>query len=302
MILVMKRTVLYLLLSLVVFFGLEKGFKWLTDGFSIDRIQSSLVFDERWETPTLGKDEQARIRSLLQQKFTYFGRGSQFFAFISEDEQHLIKFFRQRKISPSPWLTSVRFPSFLEPYRLKKIQRRNATFQDTFNSCLISFKEFSKETGVVFLHLNKTNDLKITLDIRDKIGRKFSLDLDSFEFIVQKKVESSTDYITTLMSNGESDKAKEAIASLFKLIAHRRLKGYYDKDPDLKRNFGFSNGLPIEFDIGGFVKDPNKPEGYFRNREIIKATRRFKVWLEDNYPELLPIFEEWKQFLYTLPE
>jgi hypothetical protein len=298
----MRKFFLYVLLSCVILFGIKRGYRALTDGFSISEIDTNLAFDPQWEAPPLPVEEMTKVTALFDQPFSYLGCGSQSFVFISENGQYLIKFFKQKKLFPSPWLTTIHFPPLLEPYRLKKIQKRSLTFQDTFNSCLIAFHEFRKETGIVFVHLNKTDSLQKSLSLTDKIGRKFSVDLDHFAFVIQKKVEPSAERIRTLMAQKQIETAKAAIASLFQLVAKRRLKGYYDKDPDILRNFGFSGSDPIEFDIGGFVKDPNKPKGYFKNREIIKATRRFKEWIASNYPELLPFTEEQIQILDTLPE
>lgn len=47
-----------------------------------------------WELPPLTFEEQQEVERILSQKFTYLARGSQAFAFISEDGKYILKLFK----------------------------------------------------------------------------------------------------------------------------------------------------------------------------------------------------------------
>ncbi|MBS0605157.1 MAG: hypothetical protein JSS60_09020 [Verrucomicrobia bacterium] len=53
-----------------------------------------------WGLPALTEDEQREVDRILTQKFTYLARGSQAFAFISEDGKYVLKLFKQHKWHP----------------------------------------------------------------------------------------------------------------------------------------------------------------------------------------------------------
>ena len=62
------------------------------DGFSVALIHSGLTFNPAWETAPASPE----LDPIFSQKFHYLGCGGQSFAFVSDDGQYVIKFFKFR--------------------------------------------------------------------------------------------------------------------------------------------------------------------------------------------------------------
>jgi len=84
-----------------------------TDGFSVARIHSTLPWNPAWETAPLPGEEQHELEQALSQKFHYLGCGGQCFAFSSEDERYVIKFFKHRIRNPYSLLLHLPLPKVL---------------------------------------------------------------------------------------------------------------------------------------------------------------------------------------------
>ncbi len=139
-----------------------------------------------------------------------------------------------------------------------------------------------EETGLLYLHLNKTSDLKRKLVIRDKLNIAHELDLDQMEFLVQRKATLVYPHIETLIQKGELTAAKMAITNLVSLLHDRYKKGIFDKDPDLNTNFGFIGTCALQIDIGRFREGGGRED----RDEILRITDNFRQWLDLRSPEL----------------
>lgn len=257
-----------------------------TDGFALYKIRSSLPFNPEWETQPPTAQEQEELSKILDQPFYYLAKGAQSYVFASADGQTVIKFFRLYHLTPPLWVTSLSFPLPLMPYKIRKIIDKQQELAKDFQSYKIAYEEMKAETGLLYLHLNKTDQLKKHLTIYDKIGIAHHLDLDQMEFLVQKKATLVYPSITRLMQTDGAEASKEAISALVKLLVHRSEKGIFDKDPDLNTNFGFLDKSPVQIDIGRFRMQEEKNNPKTDRDEIIRITDNFRQWLDCNYPPL----------------
>jgi hypothetical protein len=258
-----------------------------TDGFALYKICSSLSYCSDWETtPSLSQDNEREIAPILDQPFYYLAKGAQSYVFASADGKTVIKFFRIYHLRPPIWLTALQLPLPLQSYKIRKMIEKNLELEKDFQSYKIAFQELKDETGLHYLHLNKTHHLKKSLTIYDKIGIAYQLDLDQMEFLIQKKASLVFPSIEHLINTEGVDAAKEAISALVKLLVKRCEKGIFDKDPDLNTNFGFLHKVPVQIDVGRFRKEQagQAPEDY-RN-EVIRITDNFRQWLDQNHPSL----------------
>ncbi len=82
---------------------------------------------------------------------------------------------------------------------------------------------------------------------------------------------------------GELDKAKRGLSEFVCLLRNRCQMGIFDKDPDLKTNFGFLDGHPIQFDVGRFK---------IGSDEMLRVTDGLLQWLESKEPRLSAYLEE----------
>lgn len=257
-----------------------------TDGFAITKIRSSLAFNPSWETSPLPANQQEDLAKILDQPFYYLAKGAQSYVFASADGKFVIKFFRLYHLLPPTWVTSLAFPLPVMPYKIRKLIDKHQELAKDFQSYKIAFETMREETGLVFLHLNKTLQKDQLLTIYDKLGIAHQLDLSQMEFLVQKKATLVYPTISELMKTEGSDAAKQAITTLIELLASRCQKGIFDKDPDLNTNFGFLGKTAVQIDIGRFRMEEAQRSSNEHRQEIIRITDHFRQWLDSNYPDL----------------
>ena len=219
------------------------------------RIQSNLSYHPEWDVPQTNENE---IKAILSQPYYYLGRGVQSFVFVAQDGKTVIKFFRHHRL------------------------RTDAKVAKDFGSYLLAYNRLREETGLLYLHLNKTNHLKQTLEIVDKLGIHHPIDLDKYEFIVQRKATLTYPAFDEWITEGKTDEAKEALTSLVHLLKTRAERGIFDKDPDLNTNFGFIGTMAVQIDVGRYrVK-----EIPFDRNELIRITDHLHQWLMERSPVL----------------
>lgn len=268
-----------------------------TDDFTILSISSQRASNQE-QLHALSQKNQEEIAQALSQKYHYFVSGGQAFVFFSDDGKYVLKFFRQSLFGPPSWL-----PSWMQKfYPEKKLAKRKDKLSRDFASYKLAFDELKEETALVLVHLDKTpfTDKKITLIDNLKIAH--TIDLNQFDFILQKKAELVYPTIDRLMHNNDTPGAKKALDNLLGLLSIRCKKGIADSIPDLDKNFAYLDGNAVQIDIGRFCKDPSllPPDlaPHKKSRKLAAASKvdvpiikdNFKEWL-GKYPELLEHFD-----------
>jgi hypothetical protein len=247
------------LLKLLLFagclYGAAKFCKKQTGSFTVARITSDLPFHPEWVVDTSNEE---RARHALSQPYRFLGKGAQSFVFASEDGAWVIKFFRH--------------------HHLKK----NSKLAKDFGSYKLAYERLRGETGLLYLHLNKTSHLNQTLDLIDNLGIHHPINLDQYEFLVQQRARPAYPALLEWIREGKIAEAKEALTALVQLLATRSNKGIHDKDPDLNTNFGFIGTAPIQFDIGRFKLRETPPD----HDELVRITDNLHQWLMQRAPEL----------------
>jgi hypothetical protein len=266
-----------------------------TDTFTIWGISSDRPYCEAFATRPLEAGEMKELEKALSQSYTYFGRGGQAYAFFSNDGQYVIKFFKQRLFRPSWLLNHLPLPPFLTKFREKRNWKRKDKFQRDFFSYKVAFDDLQEETGVLYSHLNPTTHLKKKLEITDRLGISHLIDLDHFDFVVQKRADRVYDRIDRLMSAKRIEEAKKAVREVFSLIHTRAVKGYRDRDPNIQTNCGFIGDRAIKIDVGRFVKSEEMKKKEVRNADLERIIVPFENWLTETYPTLLPSYLETKE-------
>jgi hypothetical protein len=255
-----------------------------TDGFSILGIKSERPFNPVWETTT--QVETSEVEQALSQPYHYLASGSQCFVFASQDRKYVIKFFRQRIYSPSTLLNHLPLPPFLHRYREKKNWKRADKCTRDFESYKLAFDELREETKLLYVHLNPTTTLHKKLLITDKLQIQHEIALDPINFVLQRRAEASFAYINRLMQDGKQEEAKKAILSMRHLIKSRCAKGFKDRDPDIRTNCGFVDGIAVKLDVGRLEKTELLKEPAQSDAEIEKVMAPFNTWLETFHPNL----------------
>lgn len=273
----------YVFLAAVLCFCLEKFCRSKTDGFAMSKITSEMMYHKEFETSPLSNEELDSIRSILDQPFHYLGKGVQCYAFVSADDKYVLKFFRMRRVLPSSWL--IKMP-LLESYKQEKIKSKFEDLSRDFISYKIAYELLKEQTGLVYIHLNKTDLLHQKITLFDKICVKHSIDLDSMEFLLQKKADLFYPAVEEMLSLGKKSEIKKYVKDLIHFLAYRSSLGIYDKDPDINTNFGICEGKTLQIDVGRYRPDPTRKDPSLYIDDIIRVTDNLRQWLQAQDPEL----------------
>lgn len=287
----MKRCLL-ILFSIPLVCAIERFCHAQTDGFAIVNIASSSRPNLRWEV-----ENPCKWDNILQQKFTYLSCGAQAYVFESADGRYVLKFFKQQHMRIPPIFQKIPLPKKWNSYRKKKIIKKRALLDSTFESMRIAFTKLREETALVALHLNKTTTLTPKLTIVDKIGVAHTIDPNQYEFVLQKKAKLAYEEIERWMATGREEKAQALITQAVMLSKKRIDLHVFDKDPDFSTNFGVVEGKLVQIDIGRFSEKIEKdPE------ELYRITRALKDHLSNHYLSLALKFDEIYEDIATQTE
>jgi hypothetical protein len=278
------------IIAAVFCIGLHFFCREQTGGFQVHRICSQLTFHPEWEVTPLCPEEQIVVDKTLCQPFYYLGKGGSCYAFVSEDQKCVIKFFKHHHLRS--WLDFFPLPSFLSSYRSQIASEKKQDLQETFNSFKIAYEHLKEETGLLYLHLNKTDHLQKKITLVDKIGIKHVLEADVMEFALQKKADLALPCLAKHIQDNESAIVKACIDAYLQLVISKAKKGVEDKDPALEKNFGFLGTSCIEIDLGAFCIDEKAKDPIFWKKQLVKEAQELKNWLTGNDPSLVPYVEE----------
>jgi hypothetical protein len=274
----MKLKLVKLVILIVAAIGIARFCHHQTAGFKLSKIRDNFCEQKEWVNSPL----DAETRALLQEKFTYFGRGLQSFAFLSPDQKYVLKIFNNHYQRKAFWLQFLPGCSEKQQIQEQKLEKAFASYQ-------IAYEELKDETGLVYMHLNPTEEFHHSAIVVDKLGIEHPIDLNHTAFLVQKKVDLVYAKLSFWKERGETHLAKQGISSLLHLIKNRFERGIADHDPLIRTNFGFIGEEALQIDVGAFVKgEPmDNPE-----KEFARILASLKDWVQKNYPELSEHLDE----------
>jgi hypothetical protein len=195
------------------------------------------------------------------------------------------------KILPKNWLRDFPF-SLFEKYRLDNVEKRQDVFETFFKSFIHAYEHLREESGLIYLHLNKTRDLKKKVTLIDCDGNKFSVDLDSKEFVVQLKAEKISEYLLNLKDKDKEEEARQVVRSFLEIVARCCQRGYGDQELGVRNNFGIVNGKAILVDCSYLHVDTSLKYPHHFQAEILSVTEKMSQWAEQFYPDLSIILQE----------
>lgn len=257
-----------------------------TAGFTMSNIEANIPYNAKWDIQPLSATEKSHIEKIFEQTFTYFGKGCQAYVFASPDNQYVIKFFKYQHFRPQYWIDLFTFIPVVEEYQLAKAEEKKIKLENVFRSWKIAFEDLKSETGVVFVHINKTHEWDKTLAIRDKLGMIHQVNLDQTEFMLQRRAELLCPAIDQLMAQGKTVQAEVLIDRLLTMLLSEYARGYADNDHALMQNTGVLDGYPIHIDVGQFIRNESVKAPKVYKQEIYDKTFNFHHWLKDHHPEL----------------
>lgn len=272
---------------IILFFGIERFCRSQTGGFRPAKVcaEHDYGFQET------SHEIPSEIRYLLQQSFTFLGRGVQFFAFIGEDKKTVLKLFKHHHTGiPIDWIEKC-FPNCLKTFVVKKREKRMLRL---LRSAYIAKTFLSKETGVFFCHLGKQKTYPLPILVKDKLGTSFLLDLEKTEFVLQKKAIPVKKKLQALLQENKIDEAIEAMQKILLLIEERSQKGIKNKDGKILQNCGFIDHDAIEIDIGSYIYRQQSTCVNPHKKASLKAKKQLLAWIRRYYA---PLYDRIKKAL-----
>lgn len=286
-----------LIRNLIIFFSLLSIFtgcllfyNHLNDGFSLHQITSSLPPCPHYQVP-LEPSKKADLLSVLNQNFNYLGKGCQFYAFESEDGKYVIKFLKHKHLRQFTWLKSLPLPTKWRALAEKKITQRKERVDRLFSSCRLAYLEMADLTGLLYIHLDRTPTLSKTLLIKDKVGLRHKINIDEYEYILQKKAISVKEVFAKEALQPEQIQGR--LKQLVRLIEARWERGICDRDRSFVQNVAFSaeEDRAIFVDIGQFFKDPSILKEEEQIKDLKKRLGNLYEWTGRYFPHLIPLVQ-----------
>jgi hypothetical protein len=258
----------------------------MTEGFSITRIEAPVSFPDDLSVQPPSQQTLETLTSIVRHRFRYLKKGSQAYAFISDDGQYVLKLFKLHHLKSATWLRSVPAFGFVRKYRDSLIERRKYRINLTLNSYKIAAERLPEECALVYAQVLPSSLYTLPATIQDSVGRTYTIDLAQHGFALQRRSELVIPCFERWIQEEDIEKGKSAIDSLVGLIALRSSKGIQDTDPDLHKNAGLLGGRAIFIDIGGFHECPSMRKTEEMKLDMKKVFSRFSEWLSRRSPEL----------------
>lgn len=289
----MKKFLLVVLVLLGIF-GLARVYFRLTDDFRLANITYEMPYQQRWEVPEMDEEQAKQFDAILDQEFRYVGKGAQSYAFKSADDRYILKFFKFKHLKPSLFVDLIPPVGFLKEYKAKQIERKERLLNSVFDGYRLAYDVHAVETGLIYIHLNKSHDLHKTVKLIDKIGMEKTVNLDDIPFILQEKVVTTRNVMNRLMSDGDVAAAKKKIGQIFDLYLLEYSKGIYDRDHGVMHNTGFIGDRAIHLDVGKLTKDDRMKDPANHQPDLQLIVRKFNIWTKAHYPQY---YQEIKSYM-----
>lgn len=247
---------------------------WRTGGFSPEKIAIPLLEE---------KEENRPIE--IPKTFYYLGQGQQTFVFESGD--YVLKFFN-RGYWEQPSLLQWFFTSSDKKKRWKE---RIRIYPEGYR---LAAEILPEETGVIFVHVGKSETIFPTVEVIDRTSRHFWIDLNRVPFVLQKKGNGS--FFSDLQNKKELDRLLDAYLTFH---AKRIRHCVADYDRDFKHNYCWDGAKLQYIDSARFFYDENLKLLARHQHEWWKSTRRLRNWLKREAPDQVAWFDEKVTFYMT---
>lgn len=278
-----SEILLNIVLIIFSFFLIKTFCDKQTSGFRVEKIQGSIPDTKEWKIDALFQNADL---SCLDQPFYFLEKGGQAYAFVSKDKNYVIKFLKFRKINPTFFLKLLSKSPYFQKQYLKKILHLRKRIEKECKSYKIACEDLSKESGLIFVRLQKTYPLNHCVTVIDKIGMTRQVSLNQVVCIVQKKASLIYPGLSQIIQTEGEKGAQVVLDNLIEFFIQRGKKGIRDLDPKINKNLGLVGSQAMQIDLGRLCRDVNQKNPKIVHQEIKKIIIPLQEWLNLHHPSL----------------
>ena len=267
--------------------------------FSPSLIESQISHRKDWEVK-LTSDHDSFFYTVSQQPLYWLGRGMQVVVFQTQDEKYVVKFFQMSRLKDPATNSFVK--NLISKETKEHKEDRISHREEIFRSSKICFEELQDETGIVYVHLNRTQNKLFGIKLIDKFGQSHRIRGDNACFVVQRRGSYLIPTICKLMDTMQVEKAKRRVDQVFDLLVSVARKGFVDADDALIRNnnLGFTEDRAIYIDTGHLARAENLDVCERMKYEFQVRLDPLQKWLNVAYPELGQYYQERRDVVLSL--
>lgn len=235
--------------------------------------------------PDLSAIQKTLATSVINQSYRYLYEGSNAIVFISADNQYIFKILKQNASS----IPTLILPPGQHRDGLNHKEIDTTSLQPTgrrYNSCLLAIDSLQKETGLMFLHLDRSQNLDIQLLVFDKKGQQRILSLDDYAFVFQKKGDPIYQTITKWMRNKQIDKAKALVGHIIQSAFSLCQEVLIDESSIIKKHMACIGEQCLFMDVEHFQRQNEVIDSTAYLQQVDDIIDSFEIWLEQKHPEL----------------
>lgn len=281
----MKNKLLILIACVAVIFIGARTYYGLTDDFRLGNIQTDTPPRPEWNLPPLSQAEQQELATILNQPFTYIGKGAQSYVFGSEDQKYVIKFFKFKHLRPSIWIDLIPPIGALKTYKDKQIQRKQRKFESAFIGYKLAYLKDKDLSGLIFVKFNPTQNVYPLLTVHDKMGLVRHIDLNTVPFIIQKRGITLRQVLKQQLEQKQVEEAIVSILKIFDLYQLEYQRGLWDHDHGVLQNAGFIHNEPAHLDVGKLTETSDFQDPQRAQADMLILVEKINEWMKSNFPK-----------------
>ncbi len=285
----MKKIISAILIVLCLY-GLGRVYYRVTDGFLVQNILISKEPNPKFDV-LVSSETLHKVKTILDSPFYYLGKGCQSYVFEDSSKEYVVKFFKYQRYRAKTFLANFDFIPWVKEYRIERDRYKKNKLENVYLSWKAALELAPDETGVVYVHLNKTHDFDKPIILYDKVGLKFEVDPNEVEFLIQKKATMIGPYLEGLIAENKIDQAKAFLQRMIARTLAEFSRGISDNDYALLQNTGVSNDNAVHIDVGQIIYNPSVMDRSVYGKELFNKTYKFRTWLRGVSAELADSFD-----------
>jgi hypothetical protein len=268
--------------------------------FNVDEIYPGRDFSFQ-KVKTDSTEDIENTCFIVNQNFRLFKEDIDAYLFLSEDGKYVLKFFKMRKFTPKYWLNYIPIP-WLDKKRLSKVVDRERARHESLGKLKAVFEKFRSQTGLVFLHLFKTDYLKTKVTLIDQNGKKKRVSLDDVPFILRRRAIPIKEFIENSIAKGEQRSAIASLCSILDFVKRGCKLGFSGYSDQIERDYGFLDGRLIYLGLSHLSRDASYKAARSTLREVFRISCALDTWLQSHYPLLAQGVQDEMQDLLSFLE